>query len=72
MAVDHDADGSLQRPELHQHTFELNFSVDELQVAISKIDSQGQEKSFGHVTLQRFALAFALAKFDMSVDVNLR
>jgi vacuolar protein sorting-associated protein 13A/C len=63
---------SLQHPELHQHTFELNFSVDELQVAIAKVDPQGLEKRFGHVSLQRFALAFALAKFDMSVDVNLR
>jgi vacuolar protein sorting-associated protein 13A/C len=46
--------------------------VDELQVAIAKVDLEGQEKGFGHVTLQRFALAFALAKFDMAVDVNLR
>lgn len=46
--------------------------MDHLEVAVSKIDSNGQEKGFGNITLQRFALAFALAKFDMQVDVSLR
>ncbi|KAJ7293574.1 vacuolar protein sorting-associated protein 13 [Mycena rebaudengoi] len=63
-------DGS--RPELHQHIFELNFQVDNLRASLAKTGSDGVEKPLGDVTLQRFALVFALAKFDMKVDVNLR
>ena len=61
-----------QRPELHQHTFELNFQVDHLRVSISKSGADGGEKPLGDVSLERFALVFALAKFDMNVDINLR
>ncbi|KAJ6604648.1 vacuolar protein sorting-associated protein 13 [Mycena vulgaris] len=65
-------DGSVQRPELHQHIFELNFQVDNLRASLAKTGSDGTEKPLGDVTFQRFALTFALAKFDMKVDVNLR
>ncbi|KAJ7169902.1 vacuolar protein sorting-associated protein 13 [Mycena filopes] len=61
-----------QRPELHQHIFELNFQVDTLRASLAKTGSDGVEKPLGDVELQRFALLFALAKFDMKVDVNLR
>jgi vacuolar protein sorting-associated protein 13A/C len=59
------------RPELHQHTFELAFSVDQLKVLVSK-STGGQEKALGDLSLERFALDFALAKYDMQVDVRLR
>ncbi|KAJ7706184.1 vacuolar protein sorting-associated protein 13 [Mycena rosella] len=65
-------DGSVQRPELHQHIFELNFQVDNLKASLAKTGSDGAERPLGDVTFQRFALLFALAKFDMKVDVNLR
>ncbi|KAJ7783787.1 vacuolar protein sorting-associated protein 13 [Mycena maculata] len=65
-------DGSVQRPELHQHIFELNFQVDNLRASLAKTGSDGAEKPMGDVTFQRFALLFALKKFDMKVDVNLR
>lgn len=65
-------DGSAQRPELHQHIFELNFHVDNLRASIAKTGSDGTERPLGDVSLQRFALTFALAKFDMKVNVNLR
>ncbi|KAJ7634302.1 vacuolar protein sorting-associated protein 13 [Mycena polygramma] len=61
-----------RRPELHQHIFELNFQVDNLRASLAKTASDGVEKPLGDVTLERFALVFALAKFDMKVDVNLR
>lgn len=61
-----------QRPELHQHIFELNFSVNTLSVAVSKANPDGSDRALGDVSLHRFALAFALAKYDMAVDVNLR
>jgi vacuolar protein sorting-associated protein 13A/C len=60
------------RPELHQHIFELAFSVDQLRVLVSKTNSDSEEKLLGDVNLERFALDFALAKFDMQVDVRLR
>ncbi|KAJ7492621.1 vacuolar protein sorting-associated protein 13 [Mycena latifolia] len=60
------------RPELHQHVFELNFQVDNLRASIAKTGSDGTERPLGDVTFQRFALIFALAKFDMKVNVNLR
>ncbi|KAJ7487596.1 vacuolar protein sorting-associated protein 13 [Mycena galericulata] len=63
-------DGS--RPELHQHIFELNFQVDILRASLAKTGSDGAERPLGDVTFQRFALVFALAKYDMKVDVNLR
>ncbi|KAF7306925.1 hypothetical protein MIND_00485000 [Mycena indigotica] len=65
-------DGSPQRPEIHQHIFELNFRVDNLQASLSKSTHDGIEKPLGEVELKRFALMFALAKFDMKVDVNLQ
>ncbi|KAJ7254114.1 hypothetical protein B0H12DRAFT_1202424 [Mycena haematopus] len=65
-------DGSPILPELHQHIFELNFQVDNLRASLAKTASDGVEKTLGDVELQRFGLFFALAKFDMKVDVNLR
>ncbi|KAJ7181657.1 vacuolar protein sorting-associated protein 13 [Mycena crocata] len=65
------SDGSVQRPELHQHIFELNFQVDNLRASLAKTGFDGIEKPLGDVTLQRFSLLFALRKFDMKVDVNL-
>ncbi|KAK7064233.1 hypothetical protein R3P38DRAFT_3417731, partial [Favolaschia claudopus] len=65
-------DGSPLRPELHQHIFELDFQVDTLRASLTKTGSDGVEKPLGDVDLQRFGLIFALAKFDMRVDVNLR
>lgn len=62
----------LQQPELQQHIFELNLQVDRLRAALSKSSPDGKDRQLGDVTFDRFSLAFALAKFDMGVDVNLR
>ncbi|TFK57082.1 DUF1162-domain-containing protein [Heliocybe sulcata] len=59
------------RPEFHQHIFEFDFSVDEFRVSLFKSGSEG-EKAMGDLNLEGFALAFALAKYNMQVDVNLR
>lgn len=65
------ADRIAQRPELRQHIFELNFRVDELKASLFKT-VDGTEKLLGNVSFDQFALAFAMAKYDMQVDVNLR
>lgn len=62
----------IQRPELRQHIFELNFQVDNLRATISKSTPEGVEKPLGDVSFERFALVFALAQYDMKVDINLR
>ena len=62
----------IQRPQLRQHIFELNFQVDNLQASLSKSDGNSNEKPLGDVTFDHFALTFAMAKYDMNVDVNLR
>jgi vacuolar protein sorting-associated protein 13A/C len=62
----------IQRPQLRQHIFELNFQVNNLQASLFKSDSNGNEKPLGDVTFDHFALAFTMAKYDMNVDVNLR
>ncbi|KAF5370222.1 hypothetical protein D9615_010080 [Tricholomella constricta] len=65
-------DGTPGRPELRQHIFELNFQVDNLRAAISKSTSEGVEKPLGDISFDRFMMAFALAKYNMRVDINLR
>lgn len=39
---------------------------------MSKITPEDVEKSLGHISFERFVLGFALAKYDMKVDINLR
>ncbi|KDR84988.1 hypothetical protein GALMADRAFT_233521 [Galerina marginata CBS 339.88] len=64
-------DGTLDHPELRQHVFELDFKVDKLRAVISKSSTDGTEKPLGDLHLEGFSLAFALAKYDMEVDINL-
>ena len=61
----------LQHLELRQHVFELDFQVDSLRMTISKT-SEDVEKPLGNISFERFVLGFALAKYDMKVDVSLR
>ncbi|GLB36151.1 putative vacuolar protein sorting-associated protein [Lyophyllum shimeji] len=65
-------DGTTGSPELRQHIFELNFQVDNLRAAIFRSMADGVEKALGDVSFERFMLAFALAKYDMKVDISLR
>lgn len=46
--------------------------MDELKVNLSKATADNVEKPLGNVSLDKFSLIFALAKYDMKVDVNLR
>ena len=62
----------LQRLDLKQHQFELHFVVDRLQASLFKAGSDGIERPLAEVVLEGFNLDFALAKFDMQVDVTLR
>lgn len=45
--------------------------MDELKASLFKT-VDGTEKLLGNVSFDQFALAFAMAKYDMQVDVNLR
>lgn len=46
--------------------------MQKLKAALFRSASDGTERPLGDVTFERFALAFALAKYDMSVDIDLR
>ena len=61
-----------KNPKIHQHTFELNFRVQKLRAALFRSTGDGTERPLGDVTFERFSLAFALAKYDMSVNIDLR
>ncbi|KIO33566.1 hypothetical protein M407DRAFT_3889 [Tulasnella calospora MUT 4182] len=57
---------------IKQHTFEFSFKVEKLQASLYKDDSNGTpEKLLAELQLYRFDLDFALAKFDMQVDISL-
>ncbi|KAJ3515399.1 hypothetical protein NLJ89_g1777 [Agrocybe chaxingu] len=60
-----------QHPELRQRIFELDFKVDRLSVVISKSAKDGTDRLLGNLHLKSFLLYFALAKYDMNVDVDL-
>lgn len=46
--------------------------MQKLKAALFRSTSDGSERPLGDVTFERFSLAFALAKYDMSVDIDLR
>jgi hypothetical protein len=46
--------------------------VDSLRASISKTHVDGNDRALGDLTLDRFALDFSLAKFDMEVNVKLQ
>jgi len=50
----------------------LDFQVEKLSALISKSGADGTEKLLGVLHLEGFSLSFALAKFDMKVDVKLK
>ena len=50
----------------------MNFRVQKLSAALYRSASDGTERPLGDVTFERFSLAFALAKYDMSVNIDLR
>ena len=62
----------VQRLELRQHLFELDFKVDTLRTCISKSSADGVDNSLGDLDLDGFAMSFALSKYNMTVDINLR
>ncbi|KAL6309957.1 vacuolar protein sorting-associated protein 13 [Sparassis latifolia] len=64
-------EGDTDSSALHQHIVEFTFHVDTLRASLYKSNSDGSERPLGDVTFERFALAFEMAKFVMTVDVNL-
>ena len=56
---------------MHQHTVELNFQVDILKASLFKSGQNG-DKALGDVSLEGFALDFAMAQYVMDVDIKLR
>lgn len=63
---------SSQRLDLKQHQFEFHFVVDKLQASLFKAGADGVERPLAEFILSRFNFDFALAKFDMAVDLTLR
>ncbi|PFH54473.1 hypothetical protein AMATHDRAFT_72271 [Amanita thiersii Skay4041] len=61
-----------QRLDLRQHIVEIDFRADSLSASLAKTDAAGSETPLGDVVLERFALKYALAKYDMQVDIQLR
>ena len=54
-----------------QHVVEVDFRVDSLRASLYRTHD-GSEKELGNVTLEQFAVNFAMAKFTMDVDLSLR
>ncbi|KAH8120322.1 vacuolar protein sorting-associated protein vps13 [Phellopilus nigrolimitatus] len=55
-----------------QHQFELSFQVDSLQATMLRSMEDGSEQELANLQIDGFLLKFALAKFEMKVDVDLR
>ena len=51
---------------------EIDFKVDTLRASLYKSAPDGVEKPLGDVAFQGFALTYAMEKYVMKVDVNLR
>ena len=65
------ADIVIQNPQITQHVVEVSFRVDTLRVSLFK-SIEGKERELGDLSFDQFALVFALAKYTMTVDINLR
>lgn len=65
-------DGDAGDLQLHQHAVEFSFEVEKLQASLYKTAPDGTEKLLANTVLEGFALQFAMAKFNMDVDVKLR
>ncbi|QRV76706.1 vacuolar protein sorting-associated protein 13 [Ceratobasidium sp. AG-Ba] len=65
-------DGEARDLQLHQHTVEFSFAVEKLQASLYKTAPDGTEKLLADTVLEGFALQFAMAKFNMNVDIVLR
>ncbi|KAI8995643.1 vacuolar protein sorting-associated protein 13 [Trametes punicea] len=64
--------GTISNPALHQHTVEIDFKVDTLRATLSKSSPDGTDKLLGDVAFQGFGLLYAMEKYVMKVDVNLK
>lgn len=62
----------MQLAKIHQPIFEVDFRVVKLKATISKSGADGAENLLGEVSLDGFALAFALAQYDMKAVVKLQ
>ena len=51
---------------------EIDFKVDTLRASLYKSAQDGTEKPLGDVAFQGFGLQYAMEKYVMTVDVNLR
>ncbi|EKM61051.1 uncharacterized protein PHACADRAFT_156217 [Phanerochaete carnosa HHB-10118-sp] len=63
--------GAVETLEMLQHIVEVDFRVDNLRASLYK-SHEGVERELGNLTLEQFAMSFAMAKFTMAVDLSLR
>jgi vacuolar protein sorting-associated protein 13A/C len=61
-----------QLDAIKQRTFEFSFQVDLLQASLSKTNASGEDVDLANAVLEHFELDFALEKYEMHVDVELR
>ncbi|KAH9898385.1 vacuolar protein sorting-associated protein 13 [Cubamyces lactineus] len=64
--------GTISNPALHQHVVEVDFKVDTLRATLSKSAPDGTDKLLGDAVFQGFGLVYAMEKYVMKVDVNLK
>ncbi|KAI0669883.1 vacuolar protein sorting-associated protein 13 [Trametes maxima] len=64
--------GTVSNPALHQHVFEFDFKVDTLRATLSRSAPDGTDRPLGDVAFQGFGLVYAMEKYVMKVDVNLK
>ncbi|KAI0361599.1 vacuolar protein sorting-associated protein 13 [Trametes cingulata] len=64
--------GTISNPAMHQHVVEVDFKVDTLGATLYKSAPDGTEKPLGDVAFQGFGLVYAMEKYVMKVDVNLK
>ncbi|CDO71578.1 hypothetical protein BN946_scf184911.g48 [Trametes cinnabarina] len=64
--------GTISNPALHQHVVEVDFKVDTLRATLSKSAPDGTDKLLGDAVFQSFGLLYAMEKYVMKVDVNLK
>ncbi|OSD03423.1 vacuolar protein sorting-associated protein 13 [Trametes coccinea BRFM310] len=64
--------GTISNPALHQHVVEVDFKVDTLRATLSRSAPDGTDKLLGDAVFQGFGLLYAMEKYVMKVDVNLK
>ena len=61
----------MQTPEIKQHTIEFTFRVDALRATLYK-SPESKDRELGNVAFSDFSLVFAMARYTMTANVDLK